>query len=55
MSWNNGDSRNLFLELKSNLVLYHVVLSNPKTSPEKLTLIVLEMQQSPDIEKTNYK
>ena len=35
--------------------LYHVVLTTLKTSPEKLTIIVVEMQQSPDIEKTDYK
>ena len=35
--------------------LYHVVLTTPKTSPEKLTLTVVEMQQLPDIEKTDSK
>ena len=55
MSWNIGDNRNLFLELKSKLGLYHVVLTTPKTSPEKLTLTVVEMQQLPDIEKTDSK
>ena len=52
ISWNIGDNRNLFLKLKSKQGLYHVVLTTPKTSPEKLTLIVAEMQQFPDIEKT---
>ena len=33
--------------------LYHVVLATPKTSPEKLTLTVVEMQQLPDIENTD--
>ena len=55
MSWNIGDNRNLFLKLKSKLGLYHVVLTTPKTSPEKLTLTVVEMQQLPDIEKTDPK
>ena len=55
MSWNNGDNRNLFLKLKSKLGLYDVVLTTPKTSPEKLTLTVVEMQQLPDIEKTDSK
>ena len=55
MSWNIGDNRNLFLKLKSELRLYHVVLTTPKTSPEKLTLTVVEMQQLPDIEKTYSK
>ena len=55
MSWNIGDNRNLFLQLKSKLGLYQVVLTTPKTSPEKLTLTVVEMQQLPDIEKTDSK
>ena len=55
MSWNIGDNINLFLKLKSKLGLYHVVLTTPKTSPEKLTLTVVEMQQLPDIEKTGSK
>ena len=55
MSWNIGDNRNLFLKLKSKLGLYHVILTTPKTSPEKLTLTVVEMQQLPFIEKTDSK
>ena len=55
MSWNIGDNRNLFLKLKSNLGLYHVVLTTSKTSPEKLTLTVVEMQQLPDVENTDSK
>ena len=55
MSWNIGDNRNLFLKLKSKLGLYHVVLTIPKTSPEKLTLTVVEMRQLPDIENTDSK
>ena len=55
MSWNIGDNRNFFLKLESNLGLYHVVLTTPKPSPEKLTLTVVEMQQLPDIEKTDSK
>ena len=53
MSWNIGVNRNLFLKLKSKLGLYHVVLTTPKPSPEKLTLTVVEMQQLPNIEKTD--
>ena len=30
--------------------LYHIVLTTPKTSPEKLTLTVVGMKQFPDIE-----
>ena len=55
MSLNIGDNRNLFLKSKSKLGLYHVVLTTPKTSPEKLTLTVIEMQQRPDIGKTDSK
>ena len=55
MSWNIGVNRNLFLKLKSKLGLYHVVLRTPQTSPEKPTLTVAEMQQLPDIEKTDSK
>ena len=55
MSWNIGDNRNLFLKLKSKLRLYHVVLTTPKTSPDKLTLIEVEMQQLPDIETVDSK
>ena len=53
MSWDIGDNRNLFLKLKSKLGLYHVVLTTPKTSREKLTLTVVEKKQLPDIEKTD--
>ena len=55
MIWNIGDNRNLFLKLKTKLGLYHVVLTTPKTSPKKLTLTVVEMQQLPDIEKVDSK
>ena len=41
--------------LKSKLGLQHVVLATPKTSPKKLTLTVVEMQQLPDIRKTDSK
>ena len=55
MSWNIGENRNLFLKLKSNSGLYHVVLTTPKTSPEKITLKLVEMQQLPEIEKVDSK
>ena len=55
MSWNIGNNRNLFRRLISELGLYHVVFTTPKTSPGKLTLTVVEMQQLPDIEKTDSK
>ena len=55
LSWNIGDDRNLSLKLKLKLVLYQTVLTTAETSPKKLTLTVIEMQQLPDIEKTDSK
>ena len=52
MSWNIGENRNLFLKLISKFGLYHVELTTPKTSPKKVTLTVVEMQQLPGIGKT---
>ena len=43
------------MKLKSKLGLHHFVLITPKISPEKLTLTVLELQQLPDIEKTDIR
>ena len=45
--------RNLFLKLISKLGLYQVVLTTPKTSPEKITLTLVEMQQLLEIEKVD--
>ena len=55
MSWKFGDTRNLFLKLKSQWVLYHVLLATPKIPPAKLTLTVVELQQLPNIRKTDSK
>ena len=55
MSWNIGENRKLFLRRKSKLGLYHVVLTTPKTSPEKITWTLVEMQQLPEIEKVDSK
>ena len=55
MSWNIGENRNLFLKLKSKLGLYHVALTTSKTSPKKITLTLVEMQQLPEIEKVDSK
>ena len=55
MSWNNGDNRNLCIQLKSKLGLYPIVLTTPETSPKKLTLTVVEMQQLPDLDRTDSK
>ena len=51
MCWNTGDMGNFFLKLKEKLRLYDVVLTPPKTPPEKLTVTVVEMQQLPNLEK----
>ena len=55
MSWSNGNDRNVFLKLESKLGLCYVVLTTPKTSHEKLTQAVVEMQQLLDFEKTDSK
>ena len=43
------EKRNLFLKLQSILGLCHVVVKTPKTSPEELTLTLVETQPLPDI------
>ena len=55
MIWNIGENRNLFLKLNSKLGPYHVVLTKHKTSPEKNTLTLVEMQRLPEIEKVESK
>ena len=59
MSWNIGgytlEVIETFLKSKSELRLYHVVLTTPKSSPEKLTVTVVETQHLPDIETTDTK
>ena len=55
MSWNLGENRNLFHKLKPKLGLYHVVLTTPKTSPEKLTVTLDERQQFPEVENVDSK
>ena len=53
MSWNIGDDQSIFLKLKSNLRFHLIVLTTQKTSPENLTLSVVEKQQLLDIEQTD--
>ena len=48
MSWSIGEKSNLFLKLNSKMGFYHAIVTTPKTSPEKLTLVLVEMQQLPD-------
>ena len=43
------------LKLKTQLGLFHVVFTTPKTSHEKLTLYVGEKQPLPDIENFDSK
>ena len=51
-SRNIGDNGNLFLEIGIKLRLYHVVLTKPRNSPEKVTLTLIERQHFPNLEKT---
>ena len=53
MSWNIEENRNLFVNLKSKLGLYHVVVTTSKTSSKKINLPLVEMQQLPEIEKVD--
>ena len=55
MSWSIGENRNRLLNLKSKFGLYQIVLTTPRTSPEKIALTVVEIQRLPDIEKTDSK
>ena len=55
MNCNNREIRNLFLNIKSKSEFYHVVLTTLKFSPEKLAQSVVEMQQLPDIGKSDTK
>ena len=55
MNWNIGENRNLYLKLKSKLGLHHFVLTTAKTSPGKITLTIIEMQQLPESEKMDSK
>ena len=56
MSWNIRDNRNLFLQLKTELGMYHVELrSKPKDSPGKIMLTLVETQKLPDIENIDSK
>ena len=51
MIWNIKDNRKLILKMKSKFGLYHVVLTIPKTSSEKPTLNLIQMQQLPDFKR----
>ena len=55
MSWNIVEKRNLLLRLKSKLGLYQVVLTTPKSSFEKSTLTLVELQQLPETVKVESK
>ena len=44
-----------FLNWNQNWDFLYVVLTAPKTSPEKVTLTLVEMQQLPEIEKVDSK
>ena len=49
MSWNIGDITKPLSKAKIKMVLQQIVLTTPKTSPEKPTLFIAEMQQKPYI------
>ena len=53
VSWNIADKKKFFLDLKSNLGFYQAVLTISKTSPEILTLTVVEVQHLSNKEKTD--
>ena len=56
MIWNIGDVKNDFFKLKTKLGPYHVELrKNPKDSPRKILLTLVETQQLPDSEKVDSK
>ena len=55
MIWNIGKSRMIFPKLKSKFGLHHVVLTTRKTSPEKVTSTLVELQQLPEIRKVDFK
>ena len=42
-------------EIEIKIGTCHVVLTTPKTSPEKITLTLVEMQQLPEIENVDFK
>ena len=54
MSWNIGVDKFLFRKLKMKLGLYHVVQRIPKTSPQTVTLTVVQMQQLTFVEDGTY-
>ena len=55
MGWSIGDNGNLFLKLKTKLGQHHVELREPKDSPKKITVTLIETQQLPDNEKADSK
>ena len=55
MSWNIGDNKNIVFKLKTKMGFYHVVLTAPRISPNKLSPVVVEMEHLPDIEKIDSK
>ena len=51
LSLNIGDNRNVFLKLVTTLGLYHVLLASSEQAPKKVSLTIVEMQQSPEVGK----
>ena len=55
MRWNIGDTRNHSLKLKNWDFIMFYQQNPPRNSPEKITLILLEMQQMPDLAETDWR
>ena len=51
MRRNIGDNRIVFLNLKTKLGLYHVLLTSSEQTPKKVSLTIVEIQQLPEIGK----
>ena len=51
MNWNIGDNRNVFLKLKTEMGLCHVLLTSSEPAPKKVSLIIVEMRQLPEVGK----
>ena len=49
MSWNIGDNRNVFLNLRTKLGFYHLLLTSSEQTPKKVSLTLVGMQQLPEV------
>ena len=51
MSWNFGETRNLFNKLRTQLGHFHVVPITPKSSLNKITLTIAKLQQLSELKQ----